>query len=170
MNAADYITRLGAADAWGFARHPALPGHILVVVFSALALLNPHLRQRLSCAYALLLYPWLLILAYSFIGSFQGHNWEFYSGRFFMLASAAIGFLTVTSLLAARRPASPGLRLGAAAAILLLVAAYGALRTTDLVRELTTTDTAYWNGARYDTWPRPGQLRSPVVVKYPAAR
>ena len=149
-NAAAHVTRLGLAD-------PAYTGFVaaeraLVVALAGLAVLNPHVRQRPALAYALVPYPWLLVLAYSAIGSYRGHNWESHSARFFFLSAVAVGFLTVASQLAGRWRKPAHAALVAPAALLALIALHGLFHTRELACSLTAGDRTYWGGARYDAY------------------
>jgi hypothetical protein len=127
-------------------------GRTVPVLLNGLVLLNAELRRRPALAYALVLYPWLLIGAYSAIGSAVGHNWEIYSARLFLQAGAAIGLLSAAHLAADRLRLRPGWRQLAAAALFIVILARGAQQTNLRFQQLSSKDTSHWGGARYDAY------------------
>jgi hypothetical protein len=151
-NALKTITGLTFSESLGFAREPSSIQRGIVFLLSLLPLLNRPLRRCSAVLYALALYPLLLVAAYSAIGSFPGHNWEFYSAQFFLRTSAIVGLLSLASVVAARyrMPLAP--RRVAAIAALALVLTHGAIQAQALATNLTAKNTAYWSGARYATY------------------
>jgi len=151
-NAVKTITGLTFSEPLGFAREPSSIQRGIVLLLSLLPLLNQELRRRSAVLYALVPYPFLLVAAYSTIGSFPGHNWEFYSAQFFLRVSALVGLLSLAVVVAARFRVPLALRRVAAIAVFAFVLADGALQTQALARSLTAENTAYWSGARYATY------------------
>jgi arabinofuranosyltransferase len=152
VNAVKYATDAILAYPVSLSRGPSTVGRILVVVLGLLCLLNQRMRRRLAFAHAWLLYPWLLLAAYSAIGSLHGHNWEFYSARFFVRTAAALGFLSLGSILATKARAPTWLRAVTTSALALWVFANGVYQTTNLVHQLATPDLSYWGGARTQSY------------------
>jgi hypothetical protein len=149
-----YVTGVTFSERLGFPARPSFVGRTVVVLLSALALVNPEIRRRFTHSYALLLYPWLLVVAYSAIGSFPGHNWEFYSARFFLQVAAGIGLLTLGTWLGKRLRVPRSLRLSTAALVLLFAPVNGGLRSASMASDFARKDTSYWGGARYETYRR----------------
>jgi hypothetical protein len=125
-----------------------------LVLLSAATLLNPRVRQRPALAYALFLYPWLLLGAYAWIGSPPEHRWEYHSARFLLHAGAAIGLLSVLDAAAARWRVRPPWRTLAVGVILLFVVHDGVTRSAANLVSLRGPDTATWSGARYAAYRR----------------
>jgi hypothetical protein len=100
-------------------------------------------RRRLPIAYCLVLYPWLLLLAYSYIGSYSGHNWEFYSARYFLGVAAAVGLLSLGQEVAARLQLPRQARQGAVLIVLAFALVNGALRTQEQAAGHRTANTDY---------------------------
>ena len=148
------MTGFSFAWRWGLAGDPSMASRVVLVLLGGLALVNPNVRRRFAPAYTLLLYPWLLVGAYAWIGSVTGHHWEFYSARFFLRVSAAIGLLSLGNRLAERWPVRPALQRSAVAALLLFTLVSGGFRAAAMVKEFSTKDASYWGGARYDTYRR----------------
>jgi arabinofuranosyltransferase len=151
-NAVKYATDAILAYPVSLSRGPSTIGRILVVLLGLSCLLNPGMRRRLATVHAWLLYPWLLLAAYSAIGSLHGHNWEFYSARFFVRTAAAIGFLSLGYVLATKTRMPRLLRGVATSALAIWVCANGVYQTTNLVHQLTTPDMTYWGGARTQSY------------------
>jgi arabinofuranosyltransferase len=153
-NAVEYATGAILAYPVSLSRGPTTAGRILVVVLGLLCLLNPQIRRRFAFSYAWLVYPWLLLAAYSAIGSLHGHNWEFYSARFFVRTAAAIGLLSLARSLATMLNLPKLPRRAAAVALGVWIFANGVYQTTNLVNQLTTQDMSYWGGARTQSYRR----------------
>ncbi len=154
VNALEYATDAILAYPASLSRGPSTAGRIVVVLLGSLCLLNPRLRRCFASAYAWLLYPWLLLVAYSAIGSLHGHNWEFYSARFFMRTAASLGFLGLGGVLATKLGLTLRLRRVVTLALAIWIFANGLYQTTNLVNQLTRQDESYWGGARYHTYRR----------------
>lgn len=154
VNAVEYATGAILAYPVSLSRGPSFAGRILVFCLALMGLLNPEMRRRLATVYAWLVFPWLLIITYSAIGSLHGHNWEFYSARFFVRTAAGIGLLSLGCAVAAKLKASFLPRALAFAGLAFWVFANGVYQTTNLVDQLTRQDTSYWGGARYQSYRR----------------
>ena len=126
----------------------------MVIVLPVAVLLNRRVRRRPALMYALLAYPWLLVGAYSYIGSALGHNWELYSARFFLHVAAAIGALSLAHHAAAKWRMRPSWRWAAVTACLLLTSVTGAAQTAALIKSYHTENTDHWAGGRYETYRR----------------
>lgn len=91
-----------------------IPFRLLVIavgfVLSASCLLRFRTREDLPFLYALLVYPWMLVLAYSVIGAPKYHTWETFSARFFHWFAILVG-LTALLFLLGRSLSGPGSRL-----------------------------------------------------------
>jgi hypothetical protein len=93
--------------------------------------------------------PWLLILAYSWIGSVANHNWELYSGRFMICASIGLALVSLGESILGRLHAGTGIQAAAASGVALLAFAYGALHARDAPRALAAGIGDFWVGKRY---------------------
>jgi hypothetical protein len=151
-NALKTIAGLTFSERLGFAAEPSTSQRCIVFVLSLLPLLNREIRRRLPVLYALVPYPFVLVTAYSYIGSFPGHNWEFHSARFFLRISAAVGFLSLVMLVAEQRRLPVVARRVAVLAGLAFVLINGAFQTEALATTMTAKNTAYWGGARHSTY------------------
>lgn len=150
-NAIRYVTEFTFAPELGFTATSTRWQQGLVAVLGVLALANREVRRRLPIAYCLVLYPWVLVLAYSYIGSYGGHNWEFYSARYFLGVAAVVGLLSLGQEIGTRLTL-PRMAQGAALLVLTLVLVNGVLRTRDRAAEFRIKNTSYWSGARHDTY------------------
>lgn len=90
-------TYLSEAWIWLTARPFAMGNHhdlalrlVLVACSLSLLWLRPWRRER-GLAYAFVVYPWLLILAYALIGAPIRQKWEIYSASFFFSAGWLLG-------------------------------------------------------------------------------
>jgi hypothetical protein len=153
-NASTYVTNSTLFAASGPSSTTPMIGRMALVLCNAALLFRAELRRRPAVLYALVVYPWLLVAAYGVIGSALGHNWELYSGRFFLQAGATIGLLGLAHQAAARWPGRPAVRAAAAAALVLVTLACGVPQTVARLRELRTRSTSHWLGARYDAYRR----------------
>lgn len=151
-NALRYVTEFTFAKQLGFAAEPERWQRILVLGLGMLALVNREVRRRLPVAYCLVLYPWLLVLAYSYIGSYSGHNWEFYSARYFLGVAAAVGLLSLGQVAAARLRLPRRAEEGAVLLVLAFALVNGALRTREQAEGYRIKNTDYWLGPRYETY------------------
>ena len=152
MNALRYVTEFSFAPQLGFAAEPVRWQRLLVLVLGGLALLNRNVRRRLPIAYCLVVFPWLLLLAYSVIGSYSGHNWEFYSARYFLGVAAVVGLLSLGQEAATRLRLPREARRGAVLIVLAFALVNGALRTREQAAGYRTANTDYWLGRRYETY------------------
>ena len=151
-NALRYVTEFTFAKQLGFAAEPERWQRILVLVLGLLALVNRNVRRRLPVAYCLVLYPWLLVLAYSYIGSYAGHNWEFYSARYFLGVAATVGLLSLGQEAAARLTLPKRAEQAAILLVLAFALVNGVLRTREQAAGYGMRNTDYWLGPRYDTY------------------
>jgi hypothetical protein len=154
VNAVEYATDAILAYPISLSRGPSTAGRILVVLLALSCLLNREMRRRFTTVYSWLLFPWLLIVTYSAIGSLHGHNWEFYSARFFVRTAAAFGFLSLGSFLASKMKFPLLLRGVVVAGLALWVFANGMYQTTNLMDQLSRQDMSYWGGARCQSYRR----------------
>ena len=148
------MASLGLAPVFGFSSQPATIRRIALVALSFCPLLSPRIRGRFALWFPLVLYPWLLILAYSYIGSFKGHYWEFFSAKFFFAVAVVVGTLTV---LAAAVQRLPGLKRAAPAVAVLAMLVVGvnsASRAVALPRRFREAKTSFYGGLRYDAFRR----------------
>jgi hypothetical protein len=150
-NAAGLVTDIGSAKALGLSPASSVL-RTLVALASLAPLLHPGVRRRPVLLYSLVIYPWLLIVAYSIIGSPEGHSWEFHSARFLLRVSAVLGLLCLGTIGAAKLNLPGWVRMAGIGLALAYVLVNGAARTTEQVRAYRTRDTSYWGGARYDTY------------------
>lgn len=151
-NAFAHITGVTFATGLGFPAQASTLVHILVVALGVLPLLNAQIRRRLALAYGLLLYPWLLIVAYACIGSFRSHNWEFYSARFFLRVAAGVGLFTLAGVIATRLRLTPAWRWSAVALVVAFAVGNGVARTPGFIADQTSANHAYYGGARNATY------------------
>jgi hypothetical protein len=149
--AAGLLTNLGAANALDFSESSTVL-RALVVLASLAPIIHPEVRQRPFLLYSLVIYPWVLIGAYSIIGTPETHTWEIYSARFLLRVSAVLGLLCVGRAVAIR------LRLPTwmCASGVVLAAVYslggGVTRTANQVAAYRTVDNSFWGGGRYRTY------------------
>ena len=78
---------------------------LIVLSLGGAALLRD--RRRWYLVYALVFYPWVLLLGYSFIGSFDSHVWEIYSGFMFFNLAWLVGLGILFALLLKRLRQAP---------------------------------------------------------------
>jgi hypothetical protein len=153
-NAFRHVTSVTFAPGLGFPAHASTLVSGLVVVLAALPLCDARIRRCFAGVWTLVLYPWLLLVAYATIGSFRNHNWELYSARFFLRVAAAVGLLALAGLVARRLRLRPAWRWSALALALALIIANGLWRTPGLIAAQTSANRAYYGGARYATYRR----------------
>ena len=150
--ALESVTGLTFSERLGFAPQPSLIQRLIVFVLSLSPILNRGIRRRPVILYALVLYPLVLVAAYSAIGSYPGHNWEFHSARFFLRISAVVGFLSLCTIVAEKWNLPVIVRRLMALAALVFVLTNGVFQTEALATSLTTKNTSYWGGARNTTY------------------
>jgi hypothetical protein len=148
------ITGLTFSEQLGWGREPSAIQRGIVFVLSLLPLINKEIRRHRAVLYALVVYPFVLVAAYSTIGSFQGHHWEFHSAQFFLRVSATVGLLCLGMEVAAKVRLPVAVRRGVAIAVFAFVLVNGVFQTQALARTLSTENTDYRGGARYATYRR----------------
>jgi len=154
LNALREVASGGFAAAVGVSAGSGWLARILVLLLGFLPLLNREVRARPLLWYSLVLYPWILVLAYSRIGSFTGHNWEFYSAKFFIGVSTVVGILSFLHTAAGRLRRARSMRLALSAAALLFVGAGFALDSDQLHKDLDAIKSTPYGGGRYYTFRR----------------
>ncbi len=129
---------------------------VLLPLLSLSSLANPQVRRVPVLGYALVAYPWLLILSYAVIGAPISHNWETYSAFFFFRLSVMVGFWSLLRLLLDRLspapPRSGAVRAGVVAGVFLGVLALVAVDVRDLASHLEKVQTTYWYGGRHSDY------------------
>ena len=74
-----------------FIQIPSQVGSWLYPLLSLCSLLLSPMRRKPAVMYALICYPWILILAYARIGAPPEHTWEIYSATFFFHFAVLVG-------------------------------------------------------------------------------
>jgi hypothetical protein len=147
-NAFEHVA--GVTFAAPLASQPSTVGRVIVVVLGVLPLLNARVRRRFAWSYGFVLYPWVLLVAYAAIGSFQSHVWEFYSAKLFLRVAAGVGLLSLAGAVAAHlRPRWrwTGVALAAGFAV-----TNGLAASRGLLHDHRGPNHAYWSGARNATY------------------
>jgi hypothetical protein len=152
LNGFKYLTGVSLAPNLGLAATPSNLGRAVLVIASLLPLFQSKVRKQFPLVYAFVVFPWILLIAYSTIGSFPGHNWEFYSARLFLIASACIGILGTGHAVIERIKPRTGYRWAVAAAVFAFVIVNGGSRTIATAAGFAARDHSYWSGARHDTY------------------
>jgi arabinofuranosyltransferase len=150
-NAVEVVTGLRPSQVFGFGE-PSTAWRVMIALLAFAPLANPEVRRRPVLLYSMVVYPWVLILAYSMVGSYVGHNWEFHSARFLLRISALVGLLGLAGMAAARLRLPVQLRLAGGSILIALVLVNGAICIAEQVREFRIKDTGYYGGARYSTY------------------
>jgi hypothetical protein len=120
---------------------------VIVPVLTLVVLVVPAVRRSPPLAWALVVYPWLLFLAYALMRPPLKHTWEYFVGHLFQFYGlcALAGYLVKRVVDRLRRPA---LRSG----VLTLVASILALALVEQTRygtrELEELQHSFWSGAR----------------------
>ncbi len=127
-----------------------------LVLLGLCTLLDERFRRRPALVYALLLYPWVALLAYSLIGSPPAHTWELYSAYFFFRCGVVLGFFSLLCALWERFARDSGRTRTALAALAvpLLVfpvalIAFNAKRCFDYPE---FNRDFFWGGVRHETY------------------
>jgi hypothetical protein len=145
---------LGLAPVFGFSAEPSTLRRIAIVVLSICPLLSARVRGRFIFWFPLVLYPWLLILAYSYIGSFKGHHWEFFSAKFFLGVAVIVGTLTVFAAAVERLPRPKLFARVLLVVTMLVVGVNSASRAIALPKQFRAAKTVFYAGLRYDAFRR----------------
>jgi arabinofuranosyltransferase len=148
----DNAAGLTFAKQLGFPARSSTVVRGLVAVLALCPLLSAQVRRRFLPAYCLLIYPWVLISAYAYIGSFRFHSWEFYSARFFLRVAAAFGLLTLAEVTATRLRLRQAWRWATFGLVAAFTIGNGLARSPEFFADLTTANHSYWNGARNTTY------------------
>jgi hypothetical protein len=111
-----------------------------------LGLAAGRLQSRVLLVAAFVVYPILAQLVYAAIGPPKEHIWELQSAYFFFALATFVGVGALAGRLATRRGV-------ALASLVVLVAALG-IQATSSWKLLREQETAYWRGARLNTYRR----------------
>jgi hypothetical protein len=124
-----------------------------LVILSVLPLLDPRVRRRPAILYALVVYPWVLVLAYGLIGAPTDHRWEYFAAAFFFRLAALVGLFSLVSRLVERWSANPESRRStgrvATAAVALALLALVVVDARDCFGRLDRQQSEPWYGGRY---------------------
>jgi hypothetical protein len=122
------------------------------------SLINKRIRQSGFLVYALLVYPWILIAAYSLIGTPPGHSWEYRSAIIFNTLAFYLGFLSIITCLVNKiEHAGSGLsnlinqRL-VSYSVLFCVLAFSIQSLYRHVERIHADQSSYWWGGRHETY------------------